>query len=150
MFTQERIRFCLAKHPEWTDKRVAKSMATTMAMVAEVRAGGALPPQGEAIVLSGSGYAGMVDLSSVLKRYDVKAAILNELSSLPEGKLISEDELCKRTAGTDRNRFRRTCENNPDVFNPLRIKLKLDTATEGKWFWGKASDVAAALSIRDL
>jgi hypothetical protein len=94
--------------------------------------------------------AGTVDLSSVLKRYDIKAAILTELAALPEGKLISEAELCNRTAGTDKNRFRRTVENNPDIFNSLRIKLKLDVANDGKWFWGKADDIATALKIRDL
>jgi len=148
MSNEVRIKACMLRHPEWGVARVAGSMNLR---IDDVRAVLGDTPQAEAPALSGgNGGAGFVDLSSVLKRYDVKAAILNELSSLPEGKLISEDELCKRTAGTDRNRFRRTCENNPDVFNPLRIKLKLDTATEGKWFWGKYSDVAAALKIRDL
>jgi hypothetical protein len=117
-------------------------MATTMATVRDIRGVGVIPAPPKD--------SGTVDLSSVLKRYDIKAAILNELSALPKGKLISEDELCKRTAGTDRNRFRRTIENNPDAFNPLRIKLKLETATDGKFFWGKASDIASALKIRDL
>jgi hypothetical protein len=149
MTNEVRIKACFLRHPEWSVARVADSMSVRQE---EVRAlVGSAPQVAPSAPSGGNGKdTGTVDLSSVLKRYDVKAAILNELSTLPEGKLISEDELCKRTAGTDRNRFRRTCENNPDTFNPLRIKLKLDTATDGKWFWGKASDVAAALNIRDL
>jgi hypothetical protein len=149
MTNEVRIKACMLRHPDWDAARVADSMSVRQS---EVRAILGSTPQVEPPALSGGNGkgAGMVDLSSVLKRYDIKAAILNELSTLPEGKLMSEAELCNRTAGNDKNRFRRTVENNPDVFNPLRIKLKLDAASDGKYFWGKSSDVEAALKIRDL
>lgn len=152
MSTEGRIHATLDRHPDWDDYRVSHSLGVSRTTVAEVRAGVGLTPQVDVPVLSGGNGkdVGMVDLSSVIKRYDIKAAILSELGSLPKGKLIAEDELCKRTAGTDKNRFRRTVENNPDELNPLRIKLKLEAATDGKFFWGRASDVASALKIRDL
>jgi hypothetical protein len=149
MSNEVRIKACVLRHPDWGVARIADSMNVRQD---EVRALVGSIPRIESPSLSGGNGngAGTVDLSSVLRRYDIKAAILNELSTLSEGKLISEAELCNRTAGTDKNRFRRTVENNPDVFNPLRIKLKLDATSDGKYFWGKASDVEAALKIRDL
>lgn len=149
MSNEIRIKACMMRHPDWSPGHVADSMSVRREEVRAVI--GNTPQVVDSLVLEGNvKEMGTVDLSSVIKRYDIKAAILNELSALPEGKLISEAELCNRTSGTDKNRFRRTVENNPDIFNPLRIKLKLDAASDGKYFWGRASDIGAALKIRDL
>ena len=94
--------------------------------------------------------AGLVSLEKIIQKYDIKAAIERELMTLPKGKLIEESELCRRAAGTDRNRFRRTIENNAEAFRTLRIKLKIDESAEGKWFWGSIQDIAEAQKMRDL
>src|SRR3972149_5976106 len=52
--------------------------------------------------------AGFINLSQVIEKYDVASAIRRALSALPKGRLILEAELCQKTAGTDRNRLRRT------------------------------------------
>jgi hypothetical protein len=149
MTNEDRIKACIGRHPDWDDYRVSHSLSIPLGDVANARAGLPIAPMLEP---SGSGIAGpgFISLDSVIRRYDIRAAILREVAALPEGKLIAEAELCTRAAGTDKNRFRRTVENNPDTFNPLRIKLKLDTGNEGKWYWGKAQDISAALQIRDL
>ena len=91
---------------------------------------------------------GLISLSQVIEKYDIASAIRRELASLPKGRLILETELCQKTAGTDRNRFRRTLDNNADGFRAFRILLKLDEG-EKKWYWGSISDVEQALKIRD-
>ena len=92
--------------------------------------------------------SGLINLSQVIEKYDIASAIRRELATLPKGRLILETELCQKTAGTDRNRFRRTVENNADGFRAFRILLKLDEG-EKKWYWGSISDVEQALKIRD-
>jgi hypothetical protein len=92
--------------------------------------------------------SGFINLSQVIEKYDVASAIRRELAALPKGRLILEAELCQKTSGTDRNRFRRTLDNNADGFRAFRILLKLDEG-EKKWYWGSISDVEQALKIRD-
>jgi hypothetical protein len=76
--------------------------------------------------------------------------IRRQVGQIPKGQLLPEEELCRLTAGRDRNRFRRAIENNPDEFKMHRVRLRLDESTDGKWFWGRAADVAEAIRIRDL
>jgi len=90
--------------------------------------------------------AGFVMLAKVIEKYDIAAAIRRELAVLPKGRLILETELCQKTAGTDRNRFRRTVENNAEAFRAYRIKLRLDDG-EPKWYWGGMSDIEEATRI---
>jgi hypothetical protein len=97
-----------------------------------------------------SGNSGYVSLESICKKFDVKGAILREVGKIPKGKLIAEAEFCMRTAGKDRNRFRRACDNNAEEFRPYRIKLIIDDSGDGRFFWGRAEDVAEALRMRDL
>ena len=92
--------------------------------------------------------SGLINLSQVIERYDIASAIRREIAALPKGRLILETELCQKTAGTDRNRFRRTLDNNADGFKAFRILLKLDEG-EKKWYWGSISDISEALKIRD-
>jgi hypothetical protein len=91
----------------------------------------------------------IISLDKVKTRYDVKAAIERELSKLFRGKLISEDELRQRTAGKDRNRFRKVVDNNPELVRPLRIKISLGEDEEPRWYWGHKDDVAEAKAYRD-
>jgi len=148
---EEKIQRCLARHPGWLDWQVAKSANVHADAVKSARAGLPVNPQSEISTPAGdNGNAALVSLDKVIARYDIKAAILREIDSLPKGKLIVESELCQRTAGTDRNRFRRTCENNADELKPLRIKLRLDDGTDGKWYWGRASEIAEAQKIVSL
>ena len=92
--------------------------------------------------------SGLINLSQVIERYDIASAIRREIAALPKGRLILETELCQKTAGTDRNRFRRTLDNNADGFKAFRILLKLDEG-EKKWYWGSVLDISEALKIRD-
>lgn len=93
---------------------------------------------------------GLVSLDKVRARYDIRAAIIRELGKIPKGKLISEMEFCLRTAGADRNRFRRCVENSGPEFEPNRIKLRLNVSdSDGKFFWGRAEDIAEAKRLRD-
>jgi hypothetical protein len=92
---------------------------------------------------------GIISLDKVIAHYDIKSAILRELAKVAKGKLISEAELCQRAAASDRNRFRRCVENNTELFQAMRIKLRLDEG-EPKWWWGHAEDVAEAQKIRDI
>ena len=148
---EERVKRCVARHPDWPDWKVAKSSEVHVDTARSIRAGMAPTLQnGESKALEGNNSAAFVSLDKVIARYDIKAAILREIDGLPRGKLIVETELCQRTAGTDRNRFRRTCENNADELKPLRIKLRLDDSTEGKWFWGKREDIAEAQKMVNL
>jgi len=140
----ERIKYCITRHPDWDDRRVSRAMLVPIAAVRDVRK--SFGP-GQAKEDSG---AGLVSLERVKARYDIKAAILREIGKLGRGKLISENELCDRTAGKDRNRFRRAVENGGDELGAMRIRLRLDDASEGKWYWGHAADIAEATRIRDL
>lgn len=151
-FTQEeRIRRCIAKHPDWTDARIQNSVKGRMELIQAVRAGVSPTLQtGESKPLEGNGNAALVSLDKIIARYDIKGAILRVIGELPKGKLIVEAELCQRTAGSDRNRFRRTVENNQEEFKAFRIKLRLDESAEGKWFWGHVSDIEQAQKIVSL
>jgi len=97
-----------------------------------------------------SGNSGYISLDAVCKKFDVKGAILREIGKIPKGKLIAETEFCARTAGKDRNRFRRCLDNNADEFRPYRIKLTIDDSSDGKYFWGRGEDIEQALRMRDL
>lgn len=93
---------------------------------------------------------GIVTLAKVKEKFDVLTAIKREVGKIGKGQLIPEALMCERTSGRDRNRFRRTVENNADELTPFRVKLRLDDSSEGKWYWGRAEDVAEAVRIRDL
>lgn len=146
MTTEEKVKNCLNRHPDWDIKRVTNATRSTQADVKAVQLG-------QSIQTSTGGEptpAGYISLESVIQKYDIRAAILKEIAKLPPGRLLSEAELCSRTAGTDRNRFRRTIENNSGDFKTLRISLRIDESKDTKWYWGGAQDIAAALKIRDI
>lgn len=96
-----------------------------------------------------SGPSGVVTLEKIKNRFDIAAAIMRELEKVEKGTLIAEAEICQRAAGYDKQRFRRTIENNEEKFLPFRVLLKLDEGDK-KWFWGSAADIAEALRMRDL
>ena len=145
--TEERIRACIGRHPDWADGRIAVSMNCPIGEVRAIKMGLSLPQEA---VPASSPKVNLVSLEKVIERYDIKSAIIKELANLPRGQLISEADLCQKAAGFDRNRFRRTVENNQDEFRPLRIKLKLDDSGDGKLYWGHPEDVAEAQRMRDL
>ena len=143
---EEKITRCIKRHPDWKNSRIANSTRSKPADVIEVKEKlGFIKP-----VEKDSPEKGLVSLEKVIERYDIKTAILKEIVAIPSKKLIEESELCVRAAGTDRNRFRRTVENNIDEFRPYRVKLKIDESKEGRWYWGSIDDVAEATRIRDL
>jgi len=141
--TEEKLKRCIEKHPDWEDTRVANSVGCSIKLVRLMHSGAPIPVQK-------SEDSGIVSIERVIKRYDIKSAIMRELSKIPRGQLVSEAELCLRSAGTDRNRFRRTVENNIEEFRPLRIKLKLDESGDGKWYWSDPETIAEAQRIRDI
>lgn len=91
-----------------------------------------------------------VTLTAIREKLDIGEAIKREITKIPKGKLISEDEMCRRTSGKDRNRFRRAVDNNADFFRAHRVKLRLDEGGDGKFYWGQAADVAEAVALRDM
>jgi hypothetical protein len=149
---EARIQAALLRNPARDDKHVAKAINVPVAAVRVIRAGGHLEEERmtPAEVDPGIPIGGFVSLDKVRARYDISAAIERELAALPRGRLVLEADLCQRAAGTDRNRFRRTVENNEARFGANRIKLRLDDSSDGRWYWGHADDVAEAARIRDL
>lgn len=150
----EKIKRAVDRHPDWTDNRIQKSAGGSQAMVRAVRAGEPLPPTVAdarpalpAYKPTGGNGGGLISLARIVEKFDIRAAILREIAALPEGELIPEKELCLRTAGKDQNRFRRCVENFGDEFKPLRVKARLDDASEGKWLWGRAKDIEVARVI---
>ena len=149
---EEKIRRCIERNSTWDDKRIANSVGCRRPLIQAFREGRSLSiPDPAAITLNSAPpvESGLISLDKVLQRYDIRAAILRELAHIPKGKLISEVELCQRAAGTDRNRFRRTVENNEAEFRPFRILLKLDESDK-KWYWASPETVEAAQRMRDL
>ena len=154
---EERIKACIARHPDWDSGRVANSLAVKIAEVEAIR-GPVIPVRPGETIYPGHpkadppapAAAGLISLEKVKARYDIKAAIFREIGKLGKGKLISENDLAQRAAGNDRNRFRRTVENNADDFEPHRIKLRLDDSGDGKFYWGRREDIGEAKRIRDL
>jgi len=151
----ERIRACMEKHPEWTDRRVSGSIrGATLTSVHNVRAGVPIQEQeekeGDVTKEEKQSVSGIISLDVVRLRYDTLASIRRELKKIPFGKIIPERELCFRSAGKDNARFRRTVENNIEEFKNNRVKLKLDQeASDGQWWWGSAGDVKEAIRLRD-
>jgi hypothetical protein len=85
----------------------------------------------------------------VREKYDVAAAIEKAVGDIPKGKLISDNEMCSRTCGTDRSRFRRCLDNNAPRLNRFRIKLKLDDGDQ-KYYWGREVDIKEAGRLKEL
>lgn len=142
MTNEEKARKCLERHPDWDDTRISNSANCSIHIVRILRSGKSTPSKTED--------SGIVSIEKVIARYDIKAAIIRELARIPKGQLISESELCLRSAGTDRNRFRRTIENNAEEFRLFRIKLKLEESGDGKWYWSDAETITEAQRIRDV
>jgi hypothetical protein len=146
MTIEEKIKGCLSRHTDWTSKRIAKSMrpSPSVAFVNEMRGGSSSGKPGREFI---SKVPTVITLADVRQRFDIPAAIKRELSRLDRGALLPEDELCRLTAGKDRNRFRRALDNNPQLPQQHRIKLRLDDSGDGKFFWGSATDIAEAKRI---
>jgi hypothetical protein len=147
----ERIKACLEKHPDWPDERIAAAIVgSRREMVRAIRAGEPLPETVTAIVEEAKkAETGTISLAQVRARYDIAAAIREELAKLKPGALILERELSQRAAGKDAARFRRTVE-NVEEFRANRVKLRLDQdASEGAWYWGNQSTIAEAVKLRD-
>jgi hypothetical protein len=143
----DRILACLIRHPGWSSCRVAKSLGVLTGTVDVVKASSPQPPT-EAPPEQNN-FASMVSIDKIVTRYDIKSAILRELSKIPMGTLVEESEFCKRTAGSDRNRFRRTVENNPELFKRNRVKVRLKDGEEGRWWWGRDTDIDKVIAIME-
>ena len=144
---EDRLRDCLAKHADWPDERIAAAIVgSRREMVRAMRAGESIVP---IIEEEKKTEAGVISLDAVRARYDIAAAIREELAQLKPGALVLEREFSLRVAGKDATRFRRTVENCPE-FRVNRVKLKLDQdAGEGSWYWGSQSTVTEAVKLRD-
>jgi hypothetical protein len=144
---EDRLRDCLAKHQDWPDERIAAAIVgSRKEMVRIMRAGGSVAP---IIEEAKKAEAGTITLAAVRARYDIAAAIREELVRLKPGALVLEREFSLRVAGKDMARFRRTVENCPE-FRANRVKLRLDQdAGDGSWYWGSSATVAEAIKLRD-
>jgi len=140
---EERIERCIKRHPDWDAPRIANSVGCSIFLVRARMIGETLPKGTES-------KTGLISLGKVKDRYDIKTAILKALAAIPREQLVVEADLCQRAAGTDRNRFRRTVENNNEEFKVLRIKLRLEDGSEGKWYWGHPDDIAEARRLREI
>jgi hypothetical protein len=142
MTVEERIKACIAAHPDWPNYRVGKSIrGVGVAVIAQVRAG-------ESIQEPAPIQANIISLDKLKAKYDTAAAIQRELAKVPPKNFIYEDELRELAAGRDRNRFRRTVENNPELFSAHRLKVRLsDSDSEPKWIWGSEADILALKEI---
>lgn len=156
MTLEDRIRRCIASHPDWDDRRVASAIRGTSKAVATVRSGGNLPPWAPApeekrsVIDKPKQDSISISLDQVRKRFDIVTAIRHELEKVRAGVLIPEREMALRAAGKDYTRFRRAVENNAEEFRRNRVKLKLDPdGGEATWYWGSAEDVAEAIRLRD-
>jgi hypothetical protein len=143
---EEKIDNALRRHPDKDDGYIAQCADVHVVEVKAQREGRPLTMESSPTPAPESG---LISLDKVIQKYDIRSAILRELALIPKGKLISEVELCQRAAGTDKNRFRRTVENNEAEFRPLRILLKLDEG-EKRWYWADRETVEAAQRMRDL
>jgi hypothetical protein len=141
MDAAEKIKRCLDRHPDWDLRRVSSATGFPYAAIEAARKGAPAP---EAPAFAS------VSLMAVRDRLDVAAMIRRQIGAVPKGQLIPEDELCRLTAGRDRNRFRRAVENNPDLARQHRVRLRLDDSTDGKFYWGHETDIQEAVRLRDL
>jgi len=156
---EQRIRGCLARHPDWTTARITTSTTARMAEVEAIRAGQPMPERAKAatpfpttaldIAGKPSSGAGTVSLDKIRAKFDTIAAIERELAALPRGQLLPESDMAKLTCGTDRSRFRRCIENNAERFRHIRTKLKLDEG-EARAFWGHPEDICEAERYREM
>lgn len=145
----ERVLSCIARHPDWNDIRVAKSLALPIGFTRSAMRG---DPISEAFAFSvspGRASGGIISLGAVREKLDTRAAILREISALPADQLIEDREMRQRACGHDANRFRRTVENNADFFRQYRIRLRLDEG-EARWYWGRAETISEATRLRDM
>jgi len=142
---KDRIMRCIGRHPDWTNKRIANSASCRVREVVSFKEGKLLDagPNGN------THQPGIISLEQVFKKYDIRSSILRELAAVPRGELIQEEDLRQKSAGQDRNRFRRTIENNAEEFKPVRLLLKIEEGSDGKWYWGHAEDIKKAKEIRD-
>jgi hypothetical protein len=144
---EDRLRDCLTKHPDWTDERIAAAIVgSRREMVRAMRSGQSIAP---IIEEAKKAEAGTITLAAVRARYDIAAAIREELARLKPGVLILERELCQRAADKDATRFRRAVENTEE-FKAHRAKFQLEKdSSEGYFYWGTRETIAEAVKERD-
>ena len=150
MTLEEKIRGCIERHPDWDTKRISNSTGGSKADVEAVRRGESIAPRSESPFAPPVPGPAAISLARVKERFDIAAAITRALSTVKRGTLLPEEELCRMTAGRDRNRFRRAVDNHPDLARAHRVKLRLDDATDGKYYWGHSEDIQEALRLRDM
>jgi len=146
---EDRVKLCIKRHPDWPDGRISNSLNIRMKEIEAIRLGIPVASQ-ESAAAPVAGVGAAVSMSDVRQKLDTAAAIRREIVAIKRDHLVPEEELCRLTAGRDRNRFRRAVDNNPELARAHRIKLRLDESTEGKFFWGHAEDITEAARLRDL
>lgn len=140
---EEKILAKRAKHPDWPAWKISKALdaakgGAPVSVVNAVLAGAPVPATQ---VAPAEPTGGMIDVKSLVKKYDTRSAILKAISDLPRGKVLSEAELCRAVVGTDKYRFNRTVENCNTEFSAMRLKVKLDRDRDAVFVWGKPQDI---------
>lgn len=151
---EDRVKACMEKHPDWPAERVNNSIAgSKIIMIRTIMAGGAVPVESTTVLKPESlvkpELSAYVSLDLICEKLDVKSAIFREIGKIPKNKVIPEAEMISRTAGTDRNRFRRIIENNAEEFRPYRTMVKTKEFPNGSWFWASAEAIARINKLRD-
>jgi len=135
---EDRLRACLASHPDWTVERIAASIVgSTRAMVRAMRAGEPLPERVE-VTPKGQLTAGvtLVSLDDIKRKYDLFAQIIEVINDLPPGQVISETDLRACIQTPDPLRFKRTIEAHEKELEPYRIMLKYKSS-EARYHYAK-------------
>ena len=145
----DRVKACLLRHPDWDAARIQRSCSgSTRNMVANLKST-MVVPEGQSVPSVVALKPSLLSLDKVKDRYDVVGAIQREVLNIPRGKLLLDEDMCRLTAGKDRNRFRKAVENNQEIFKPYRIKINLEHGGEGKFYWGHKDDVAEVVRLKD-
>ena len=148
MTIEEKVKRAIERHPDWADRRIQNSTGGTLGMIARARGGGDITAPKLRDFTSKA--PAVISLADVRQKFDIPAAIKRELARLDRGSLLPEDELCRLTAGKDRNRFRRAIDNNPQIAKAHRIKIRLEESGDGRYLWGSVADIAEARRIYEM
>ncbi len=141
---EEKIRGSIARHPDWDDRHVAKSvLGSTKAMVLAVREG---RPISESIPLPAapaqlSPNVTLVSVDDIKRKYDMFGAIMDIIKNLPPGQVITEADLKQSIDQPDPFRFKKTMEAHEKELDPYRIMLKY-RGSEAKYHYGKPEVIA--------
>ena len=123
MTIEERIKAAISRYPDRDDRRISKGLSrVTVAMVRAVRAGQPVPlPPAQAPLPAN---VSLISVDDIKRKYDMFTAIMDIIRVLPQGQVITEQDLKASIEHPDPYRFKRTLEAHEKELEPYRIMLK--------------------------